>query len=366
MTETKAINPDKEIAEIAKINAETAKLKVEAEAARLKALVPDLSTVKGATVVAPKEGAISATLAYRAMQAAAGEVVKELGESIADNPPRILVTSNLDLASAASAFFEVDAAIEAVLKHAEAVINPNLFSSTSIGGVIASALPGILSMLSVNRSITISSSEKNDVAAAALVAGKFLRQVRKWHIVHDEFRLPQRGGIWDRLDQLYGKRHELIVAKRGLKKSAEADGREAEIDVALGAIDALEAKLRSSEGAARSPLANAALYEVLFAPRPKGQTRAPIDPNEVAEANTEGEPPISHVLLVKSEGGQVVQTIADRPLWGEDKVTLIAEAAITYMLLETKSSRLVAAGTVSGVAQAMGNIGGKLEIVLDP
>ncbi len=62
----------------------------------------------------------------------------------------------------------------------------------------------------------------------------------------------------------------------------------------------------------------------------------------------------------------MVQTIADRPLWGEDKVTLIAEAAITYMLLETKSSRLVAAGTVSGVAQAMGNIGGKLEIVLDP
>lgn len=343
-------------AEAAKTTAETDKLRADADLARWKALVPDPAAVKGGSLTAPTDRTVSATLAFHAMAAAARDLAQRL-EGVLGS--RVLVTSHVDLASTAAVFLEVEAAIAAVARHAEAVIEADprrarppgkSFAPVPVIGAIAGALPAALSLFRVDRAVSTASFGPNDTAAAALVAGALAEAGRE--VVHDHFRLPERGGIWTRLADLADSRRSLLAALRGggpgrgptasrPDKATMALWTE-EVKTAVAAIDALDARLRARpEGAARAPLVEASLHEALFA------------------GGAGGGP--AQALLVKSEGGQVAQATADRVI-GADTVMLIAEVAITYMVLDLAENRLTAAGAAPGVAQASGRIGAPLRI----
>jgi hypothetical protein len=356
---------DREVAEIAKLRADASKAEAEAEKlradgelARWKSLVPDFGAVKRGALTAPAEKAVSATLAYRALGAAAKNVADAIEKHLGQ---RVLVTSDIDLAASAAAYLEVNEALETLSKNVKDVLSNDpeiqgyVIDAPAIAAAV-SALPGLLSLFSVNRTVSVANFNSNDTAAAALVAGALLGHESR-EIIHDDFRLPTKGAIWKKVEALADQRIKVSTALRKATPSDDTKPSEAlalrlsELKTLLAAIDAMDARLRSkSDGVARSPLTEASLYEELYTPR-------------AADGATTTVSGISHVLLVKSEGGQVVQA-TDQGWLHRDQLMLLAEAAVTYMLLDVGKKRLVAAGNKSGMAQATGSIGDRLKIDL--
>lgn len=149
------------------------------------------------------------------------------------------------------------------------------------------------------------------------------------------------GEIDKQLAELSTKRWNLVEAAQAPAPTGyEAEGiaRKEQIKTLIAAIDAFTTSVRAvPAGSTRSPLTNAALYEGLHTPKD-----------------------IDHVLLVKGVAGSGTQVVNDRPLWFQDKFSVVATTNITYLLLNAATGSIVYSGTESATVSVHGTIGNKL------
>lgn len=287
----------------------------------------------------------------------------------------------------------------------------------AIAQAVATVLPGALSLFAAHRAVATSETTVEDLEAAAATAGALLAAhatepeqatSESPTIVHDGFRLLADGPLRQKLVQLNTHRQDLVsrqlalgdekarltkdlalakakleAAKADFKASpddqaaknqvetstddvADTERKLAQAELRLGlvmsAIEAIDAFSNSltevPNGAVRSPLTLATMREHLQ-PRakPKGVQRG-TEPATPAH--------FTHILLVKGNGGSTTQVIDDRALWMADRFASVGTARITYMLIETMSSAVLAAGDASGAAKASGKLSTKLSLELKP
>jgi hypothetical protein len=385
----------------------------DARVSQLKSLIPDFGAVKDSTVEINKDGPplFGSVLTFGALNRAAKSISDKIQQRSGSTPTawRIFVTSDPDLASSDSIYQDVTTGFDQLKEAADKLLeqtDPQLETAgyvapLDIAAALASAVPGVLSLLSAHRSLTTASVTVNDLAATAAVAGALKDDpaASPWVIVHDDFQLVPAGGIYATSAVVSTKRQELIGRKLviGERKSGfDADlekalaakkAKEREIadagnnpppnlgvelgeilkaiellnrritrdvvrlgyiDSLITSIDAFAAAVRAvPTGARRSSLATAALHELLH------------KPGLIADRAEQ----FTHVLLVKGQPGQSQQVVNNLPLWFQDKFSTIVDVNVTYMLIETASSRIVTSGTVTCVAKAWGNIGEEPNIV---
>lgn len=384
-------------AESLKKAAEADKDAAAARLSQLEALVPDLSSVKDSTLDVKDGPALWTSFLLGRAVNTAGQAVAEKVTGSELKTGRVLVTSDSDLATADAVYQDVTAGLEQLVTAAKGVLDrtrPEAMdeavrtaAATPVGaaleaaGAIGGAIPAVLSLLSAQRTLDSAEVTASDLAAVAAVAGA-MSQNGSLRVVHDNFRLTPSGGVYDRYDSVGTARQQLIARKitlgdrksdiqaelasaqaefETLKGSTpappnhaqqieaakrriagaqalldEVENRAAVVDSVLTAIDAFMSTVRAiPAGARRSPLATAALHAELH-----GAT-----------------PSFTHVLLVKTQAGQAQQMLDNQPLWLRDKFSTAVEIGITFILIETKSSEIVVAGTESSVKSARGKIG---------
>ena len=374
--------------------AEAGKAAAEARRAQVAALIPDLSKVEpGSLAVSGDKPLFATALAERALGEAAGRIAAASIEQLPeDREWRLLVTSNAELADADAAYHDVVTGLDQLRIAADTLIAqaaaPGV-TGASLGGLdvlgaLATAVPGVLSLLSAKRAVTTSDVEVTDLAASAAVAGALKARAPHRFVMHDSVRLLRHGAVHAKVTAV-GERRQKLTAQRIVlaKEKAQADGnakllqkqvdalwealaeaaseqdkleltgeaqdkeralaaeeetvadaaaRIALLDTVLAAIDGFMAELTTvPQGAARSPLAAAALHQALHD-----------DDTETA---------ISHVLLVRSEAGSAQQVVGDQPLWWKDHFAVVAAVSATYVLIEVPGSAVLAAGVEGATAE---------------
>jgi hypothetical protein len=402
-------------AESRKATAEAEKSTAAADRDRVAALIPDFSKVeRGSLELKGDQPLFASPLANRALDEGAETLVTEALEVLPQGGKwRVLVTSDAELATSHAAYIDVVTGLDQLFETAEDLIDKISRADTleflpvvPAIAALAGAVPGLLSLFSAHRTVTTAPVTVGDLAAAAATAGALKRAEPGGTVVHDDFRVLETSRVHQKLAALSKKREELVGHRIALEsektaKSTELEAAHANIKeitaqlqaapadaqpalraklketqdeaasleqaisaatVKLGliesvqsAIDAFVASLTAvPEGGKRSPLAQAAMREHL---------------HDVADSTkpTDKDPgAFTHVLLVKGNGGSAVQTVEDRPLWWKDKFAVIATASITYMLLETAGSSILAAGNLGGSATGFGSIGDQFELEVRP
>jgi hypothetical protein len=400
---------DKARADAAKAQAEADLEAAKARREQLAGLIPDLSQVTGKTLEV-KEGPPlrAAFLTYHALRNVAEAIAMDIGTALAEGSWRVLVTGDSDLASADAVHREVSTGLRQLIATAnklveeftkpEDVVTIAGFPLTDAIAALAGAVPAVLSLLSAHRTVSTAPATVTDLAAAAAVAGAVATKRPGGNIVHDDFRLVPGGGVFGLTDTLSEKRQILLgfklkfaddkatseaqhtaaeAIRAELAKALAAAGtspsadlihrlevaeqnvvllartlktvavRLAMVDSVIGSIDTYVAAIRAvPQGAHRSPLATAALYDLLHP----------------AEASTER---FTHVLLVKSEGGQAEQVTSKRPLWWRDRFSVVVDVSVTYLLVGVPHSGILAAGTVTRTAAVQGKIGGRFAVKVE-
>lgn len=361
----------------------------EAQQKEWSALVPDLSTVKEKPLKSEGDTPFGPSLAQSAATAAAKEVATRVAKAVPDSG-RVLVTDDTELATSDARYIEVTNALAAVTKAAEDLIKdidpkqgeaaevpsptPHfrglglltdpVGAGVGVAKALAAALPGALSLLTPQRTVSTKATTTDDFMAAAVVAGELREKKTQTHFVHDDFRLlPTTGTVQSEVSKLGDERAKLVELKLDLEKTKASEtanaaqlkaGEEKEkaaaaeavvadcvaritvIDSSLTVIDTFTSSLRSiPEGQKYSPLVAAILRQQMHD-----------DPDR-----------FTHVLVVKTGPGSTQQLLDDRPLWSKDKFSVIATAVVTYMLIETGDSRVCAGGSVGGQAEIQGTFG---------
>jgi len=226
--------------------------------------------------------------------------------------------------------------------------------------------------------------------------------------VHDTFRLSGGGVLVARLKTISGHRRDLVGKQLGLgdtkarkaeelalakdrvenaqaaiKEDATDQGAMNDLETAnddvarldreleqielrlaliastIKAIDDFTSSLTAvPEGGSRSPLTLAALRAGLRPPAPGAvaEGRQQSSATAIPEHFT-------HVLLVKGNAGSTSQVIDDRAFWVADRFAVVGTAGITYMMIETATNAVLAAGEISGGATASGKIAGAFKNV---
>jgi len=394
--------------------AEADKVASDARQDQMTSLIPDLSKVeRGKLDVSGDQPLFGSALAYRALQAAAAKVALEVKRRFGGaKEVSLLITSDEDLATSDSAFTEVETGLDQLINAADQLIDeqpnpqawdgePPLFAAVllaplafgaalgagplALGAALAQAVPSVLSLLSAHRSVSASAVTLDDIAATSAVAGAMLEENNNYHVVHDLFRLVPSGRIRQKANQLRTCRQQLIARKLELahekvtgetelsqlreriktlqvkapvprtelaqtrKELEAAQGANSQQVLRLGLIDSLLSVIDSfsaaliavPQGGKRSLLASAALREQLHG----------------TVADEEPEPPgFDYVMLVKGASGSSQQVVDDRPLLFDDKFATVTSMSLTYMLIRTTNSRVVAGGTVSTTAEIHGSI----------
>ncbi|HET8651219.1 MAG TPA: hypothetical protein VFM13_01480 [Gaiellaceae bacterium] len=374
-------------ADARKAEADADKAKVEAEKAaaaadreRLTALVPDLAKVKESTLdvkdTTPMWGTFLTFAAVRKVGAAVADVVLATRPEAGDW--RVLITDEAELATSDAVHQEVTTGLEQLKTAAEGILEQLKTAADEkeatklVGPVVASlasALPGVLSLFSSRRTVSTAATAASDLAAAAAVADA-LRRPPEVVVVHDDFRLfPENGekGVYAILAEV-ADLHQKLVAKKlefsDAKSTAEVELAKAKaaehpdeaaiakltkdvrdaatrlglVDSVITAIDTFAAAIRVvPAGATRSSLTTAALRDALHDQKSRFH--------------------FTHVLLLKAQAGQAQQQLDNRPFFFKDRFSTVADTSMTYALIETAQSTIVASGTVTGTASARGNIG---------
>jgi len=407
-------------AQAAKATAAANKEAAEARRAQISTLVPDLSTVKESSLTVTGEPALRGTvLAHRALDAATSTLAAATPEAWREpaGPVRVLVTSDSKLADSDSIYRDVTTGLRQLTALATDVLAATGAEETVAGldvlGALAAAVPSALSLFSAQRTVTTRTVTVSDEAAAASAAGAILAACpqagENLTVVHDDFRLLPRTGVYTSSDELSKQRGKLLVRKvelavgkskadrelaeaktlvadlqRQLKDAAgdakkdledrlsRAEGQLPRLDAAasqaaagvlvsetiLATIDTFTTALTTvATGSRRSPLATAALRELLHPPETE------TDPGSSTGGTPAGQVPyFSHVLLVRAEAGSSEQVVSNRPLWWRDRFSTVATVGVTYMLIRTPDSAIVAAGTALGTATARGTIGDAIRV----
>jgi len=377
-------------AEASKKAAEAAKDAAAARREQLAALIPDLSGVKESTLEVKEGPQMWGTfLLGRALHAAASAVAAKLTPALADGW-RVLVTSEADLASGDAVYQDVKTGLAEIVTAADKLLEDTTPESVATAaftpidaiGALASAVPAVLSLLSARRTVNTSAVTASDLAAAAEVSGVLKAAAAAATVVHDDFRVVPGGGVYTLAGNVSLKRQQLIGRKieLGDKKirlepdlaeaKTDADSLEKaarpeqarELDDALKKVYALERQLAEIE--LRAGLVDALVtaidaFTTAIRAVPHGSHRSPLASAALHEELHAGSPHFTHVLLVKTQPGVAQQMLEDRPLWWEDKFSTAVDASITYMLIETSNSGIVAAGTETAIQSAHGKIGGR-------
>jgi hypothetical protein len=399
----------KQEAEAERAIAEARRAIADADRARLTALIPDLTSVsREETTLTTQEPVVSSVLAHRALRDAATSVYDQVKDFLGDEGI-ILLTSDADLATSDAAHAEVKAGIDQLIAAADKLLLevpevekapkaevPTKETPLAPLGALAAAIPSVLSLMSAHRSISTHAASIDDTAALAAVAGT----LSDAKVQLDDFRLVPKGDIADHASRLQEQRSQLLARKirreqtkaqsgmrRGVSEERirelntqldrarekggelpkdilkeikeEKDQRDAAslaekeaavqaqvVDSALTIIDAFLTRLTMvPAGARRSPLAAAALRE---------QLHKTVDPR------------VSRVLLIKAAAGSVAQLLNDRPLWFEDKFSMIGSVSLSYVLIDTSDSLVKVAGQASGSANIAGSIGKDFSLTAGP
>jgi hypothetical protein len=309
-------------------------------ASRWAGFVPDLTGVdRGATTYSGDQAMFGSSLALMALGEAAEKVAAEVRRK-APTTKCVLVTSEVDLATADAAYHAVVSGLEELLESAAGLLPPDEADGWEEGmgeavvGAVAKAIPSVLSLLAPHRAVSGYSAVGDDLSAATCVLGALLAEnVAK--VAHDDFRTLAPGAIETDLATLKARRHAVkaLAASGGADVPVEAiKAFVADVDTFLAFVSAVP------EGAVRSQLTNAILKQGLHT----------------------GE--FEHVLLVKALTGSSTQVIEDRPLLFKDRFSVVATSNISFLLLDTATNAVVAAGGVSGTAAVHGKIGAELRL----
>jgi len=429
----------KRIAVDEKDTAEAEKTAAAARVAHISAMIPDLSDVKESTLAIGDGPALATTpLTFKALNQAAGRAMSlpwaapDAGgdgeqDPKAPKPPlglpkqaRVLVTSDLDLASGDATFRDVVTALRALAGSAEQIreeldraktdgVQTAAFTpATDVVAAVAAAIPSVLSLFSADRTLRSASSTVADIAAVAAVVAQLRERSPKLTIVHDDFRLvpasPDDQGTEPAGDDVYGwsaylanrrgvlGAERLIVAERkatvdlrvtesaaAVKKAqkaadeADAAGKPA-ADLALDNALKAQAQFTSQLAADTARLASvdaalAGIDAFVTAVRaiPAGAQRSILATAALHQQFHEaGDGGYSHVLFVRAEGGQTQQVVTNKPLWFRDRFATVVDVGLTVLLIETASSNIVASGTVTGSAEAFGTLGDTIAITTRP
>lgn len=337
----------------------------EAAAARQKqiaALIPDFSKVERGELKLEKDGQPTAGtgVAGRAVKAAAEAIKREMWGGRFDNDWKLLVTSDAELAASDAAFLSVDAGLDRLTSLSAQVLESTAPSETEpegafapqpeafgallpVVGALAQAVPGILSLLQTNRTVTTGEIEIDDLTAAAAVAGVMKGESQQRTVFHDSFRVLPAGRLYEKVNALRDAREKLIERKVTLDARTPPDG-DPEAGSDLQASIALVASVGDSIDE---------FLKVLTAV-PEGGTTSPVAAAALRQGLHDGS--ISHVLLVKSQSASAIQVLGENA-FRKDPVAVLAAATITWMLIEATSGQLLDAGVSSGTAQATGKIG---------
>ncbi len=389
-----------------------------AEAERIATYLPDLSKVKrGKLDLAKAELPLFAgALENEALKAAAALVAEDVKKVNLTDDPHVLVTSDAELAASHAAYLEILRGLDHISAAAtrliadlqapgeaeqdegeeggEAEVELEALPLTGIAQAVATVLPGALSLFSAHRSVATSETTVEDLEAAAAVAGRLIAGDGGPTIVHDTFRLLADGPLAQKLEQMNTSRLDLVsrqialgdekaraardlaLAKAKLEAAqadlkASPDDQAAKNAVETGSDDVAAAELRLAQAELRLGLVVSGIQAIdafvdSVSDVPEGATRSPLTLAAMreglkppAEAAADG---FTHVLLVKGNGGSATQVVDDRPLWMADRFASVGTARITYVLIESATNKVVAAGDASGAAKGSG----KLSAQLDP
>jgi hypothetical protein len=361
----------------AKADADAQHRKSEAEASRdaakasrdeIATLIPDFTAIKESTLeVKGDQPLYGIALAQRALASAAAVVAKGVKAKLTGQQEvRLLITADEHLVLSDTAYVDVVTGLDQLAQAAKELLDAlaaeegEQIAPLAAVGMIASALPGLVSVFAAKRTLLSKELTLSDLAAAAATVGA-LRSQDGVQIVHDDVRLaPLQGKVHtafatfrDQRDQLTGKKLELKAQKASAPSGTpEEERRLAELETRLGlvdaiaqAMDALLASLTSiPHGATRSRLMDAVLREQLH----EGATDR-----------------FTHILLVKSQGGSLHEAVDNRPLWFDDRFTVMAAVSVIYLLVATADSQALTGGTVAGTATGHGTIGKSLTFTND-
>lgn len=384
--EREAAEPEAKAVRDAERRQKVAEAQKSASAAKrdeIAALIPDFKDVERGSLEDKSEKPLfSAALGQRALASAAAKLATHArGVLNTQDRWRLLVTSDADLATSDATYHDVAAGLEQLKEAAqEALREPDtadepleeldetklskllMFAPVvaPVASAVAAAVPTLLGVFSAHRTLKSGDIQATDLAAAAAVAGALVDPDDAGAIRHDSFRLLPTDGVHREHADLVTLRRRLAALKLTLEQTkartpASDDqtlgriaARLALVESVSTAIDTFNASITAvPQGAARSPLGLAAAREELHP-----------DDKDVAHAFT-------HALLVKADGGSVHQTIDDKPFLIDDKLSIIAAASITWMLIDARTSEVVGAGTAAGTATAHGTIGDRFDITLD-
>lgn len=374
-------------AEMRKATPDADKAATAARRDQLAGLIPDFSKVqRGSLEIEGQQPLFGTALAHRALEAAAAPAVQRAASTLPDSA-RVVVTSEADLATSDATYHAVDMGLEQLTAAARQLLEETArerLVGTPIVGAIAAAVPGLLSLFSARRTVTKAQVTVDDLAAAAAAAGALRKANPHIAVVHDDFRLLPTGGIRDELATLSGLREQLagdklvrdqervrittdLATARKMLENPSGDVDKQKLELAQKQADGYEQAL--SGLAVRSGLVDSVCeaIDVFVASLnvvPEGDRRSPLTLALMRQQlhKSEDGPGFTHVLLVKAEGGSAEQTVDDRPLWFKDKFSVVVAASVTYMLMETAGSSIVAAGTASALAAAYGSIGSRFTL----
>jgi hypothetical protein len=392
---------------------------VVARLALAKSFVPDLSAVKPSTLdVKPSTPSFGSLLTFAALTKIAGRVAEEVHAALPrpEDVSAVLVTSDLDLATADATYVEVDTGLVHVLEATRQLLHDlehpqepatddkrpldltrrppgkavgaiagavtGLAAAAIAGGpaaplvlageAVAAALPGLLSLLGTDRTLLAGTIDASDTATTAAVAGALKKGHASLVVVHDDFRLLPDQGLLLRANELAAGRVQLTTWELTLTNAKSAADRQlAELQAAkppdAGKIAAAaEASTRAAAGlllvktlGTTIDAFTAAIHAV-----PAGAKRSSFA-TAVLHGDLHGEKRrFSHVVFAKANAGETDEEISHRRLefWKDNTFSSVADITVTYLLLETARSSIVAAGNVTGAVHAHGNVGGKPKV----
>jgi len=336
------VSTEKTQAEIEKIRAETRKVTAEADLARMKNLLPNLSEVSAGTVTAEGDQPFSGfLLSHLALKKAATKVVARvsqvIGSAAPNEVPDLLICQDIDILSKSAQHEEIGRALEwwiagtrqAVggeqwgewclnqardrLGCAKVTGQPGLVPPVPLAAALA--LPGIVSLLSVDRKLSAGAVSFDNTGAVALVAGAFQNaDPQIVNVLIDSFRLlDETSDLNTKVKEL----HRLRVQLADRASASKAENADVLRDL-LKSLDVFLASLHATQDGGMSPYAAAASF--------------------VAHSG--------YRLFIKAGPGAQSQMVSDRRV-GPDRISIEASAGITYLLMDAEGA-LVAAGVENG------------------
>lgn len=217
-----------------------------------------------------------------------------------------------------------------------------LVLATGIASAAAKTIPGLLSLISANRTLAAGDVTQDAYVTMVAVAGALLTRKFPPSVLLDETRLLHGGTQVEQDFQALQLRCQDLAMQVSLFADDERDVAVAwstkaktTLEVVQGTITALT---KVDEKAVLSPLMTAASQE-LFADQS-----------------------VKHIVVIKPAGASTVQLMSDRPLNMKDPIDIRTTAAIAFVHIDSASSRVQRAGVKTGESRISGYIGGKIDI----